>query len=178
MADFCIDCFNEIHGTTYTQADVVEEWAICEECGEYKDVIVAIRGHSLLDNIIWLYTHVSFKLRMIMEPVDSYLWRVSKNIRFRYTKEQKQAMSGKIPMTEELFWGCMNVCWCRLDRTQLRWLMKTFPEWMRKFNEDYDRKLEENPEFREEQEKEWQRVRWLLVEEYGEEYVREHIEKK
>lgn len=178
MADFCLECFNKIHGTSYTHLDVLEEWGLCEECGEEKEVIMAIRGYSLFDNIIWFFHHVSYRLRVIMEPIDDYLWRAKLNHRFRYTKEQKQAMANKIPMTEELFWGCMNVCYCRHDRTQLRWLMKTYPQWMRKFHEDYERELRENPERQAEEEREWQRIRGLLVEDYGEEYVSEHFDRQ
>lgn len=171
MADFCIECFNKIHGTTYTQFDVVEEWGLCEECGEEKLVIMAIRGHSLFDTIVWLFSHVSLKLRMFYE--DSFLWRLNRNIHFRYTREQKKAMSGKIPMTEELFWGCINVCYGRLDHAKLRWLLKTYPEWMRKFSEDYERELSINPDLQAEEERERERVRGLLVEDYGEELVKE-----
>jgi hypothetical protein len=85
MADFCLECFNKIHGTSYTHLDVLEEWGLCEECGEEKEVIMAIRGYSLLDNIIWFFHHVSYRLRVIMEPIDDYLWRVKLNHRFRYT---------------------------------------------------------------------------------------------
>jgi hypothetical protein len=48
---------------------------------------------------------------------------------------------------------------------------------MRKFHEDYERELRENPERQAEEEREWQRIRGLLVEDYGEEYVSEHFDR-
>ena len=104
-------------------------------------------------------------------------WQLKRNLRFRYTREQKKAMTGKIPMTEELFWGCMNTCYCRLDNLQLRWLMKTFPEYMKKFHDDYERRLEEDEAFREEQKKESQRLKQMCLEEFGEEWVKENWRK-
>ena len=103
------------------------------------------------------------------------LWQIRYNLRYRYTREQKKAMSGKIPMTEELFWGCVYIARARLDTVKFRWLLRTFPEYLKKYSEEYDREYEENPEFREEQDNEWKRIRSLLVEDYGEEYVKEHF---
>lgn len=80
-------------------------------------------------------------------------------------------MNGKITMTEDLFWGCMNVCWCRFDRIGMRWLMMKFPQFMKKFHEDYEKRLQEDAEFRAEQEAESQRLKALCLEEFGEEWV-------
>ena len=102
------------------------------------------------------------------------LWQLKYYMRFRFTKEQKKAMAGKIPMTEKLFLDCFNVFYCRLDGVGFRWLMMKYPQFMRKFHEDYERRLEEDPDFREEQEKESQRLKQMCLEEFGEEWVKEN----
>lgn len=172
MADFCLKCFNKVNDSNYSKFDVIEEWGICEECGEHTNVVVDLRGYGLLNSIFWLFNQLSIKASMFY---DDYLFDIDKKIRFRYTREQKKAMSGKIPMTEELFWGCMNVTFCRYDNLQLRWLMNTFPEYMRKFSEDYERERRENPELRAKEEQEWQELRQRLVDDFGEDYIREHF---
>ena len=51
MAEFCLDCFNKLHGTNYTKWDVVLSWGndFCEECCEFKRTVVVIRDeHSPL----------------------------------------------------------------------------------------------------------------------------------
>lgn len=51
MADFCLKCFNEMTKCDYDETDVIEEWGICEGCGEYKKVVVDLRGHGLLGTL-------------------------------------------------------------------------------------------------------------------------------
>lgn len=101
-------------------------------------------------------------------------WQIKRNLRFRYTREQRKAMAGKIPMTTELYWGCVNICYCRSDNIKLHWLLKTFPQFMREFNKDYERRMKEDPEFRAEQEAESRRLKELCREEFGEEWLKEH----
>lgn len=55
MADFCLKCFNELNNSHYEKEDVIEEFGICEGCGEYKDCVVDLRGYGLIDNIVRLY---------------------------------------------------------------------------------------------------------------------------
>lgn len=52
MADFCLECFNKIHGTYYTRDEVIEEWGICEECREYKDCVVDFCHNIWLNTIM------------------------------------------------------------------------------------------------------------------------------
>lgn len=57
MAEFCLDCFNKLHGTNYTKWDVVLSWGndFCEECCQFKRTVVVIRDkHSLLR---WFFGH-------------------------------------------------------------------------------------------------------------------------
>lgn len=55
MADFCLECFNELNKTHYEKEDVVEEFGICEGCGEYKDCVVDLRGYGFFATIARLY---------------------------------------------------------------------------------------------------------------------------
>ena len=42
MAEFCLDCWNRMNNTNYTEADVTLEEDLCEGCGEVKPCIVAL----------------------------------------------------------------------------------------------------------------------------------------
>ena len=48
-AEFCLDCWNEMNGTHYTPEQVVLEEDLCEGCGEWKPVVVGLRGSPLTD---------------------------------------------------------------------------------------------------------------------------------
>lgn len=43
MAEFCLDCFNKLGGTSYTRRDVVLDQDFCEGCGEVKPCVVVLR---------------------------------------------------------------------------------------------------------------------------------------
>ena len=61
MAEFCMDCWNKINETNETKWRYVLSWErnLCEECGQYKRVIVAERlwsrvqrtGKEMISNI-------------------------------------------------------------------------------------------------------------------------------
>lgn len=55
MAEFCLDCWNKINGTQDSKWRFVLSWGkeICEECGQYKKVIVGER--------IWSRTQRTFE---------------------------------------------------------------------------------------------------------------------
>ena len=46
MAEFCLDCWNKMNGTHYTQEQVWTEEDLCEGCGEWKPVVVGIRSRG------------------------------------------------------------------------------------------------------------------------------------
>ena len=48
MAEFCIDCMNEMNDSNYTEKDVClsENKDLCEGCGEYKRVVIAIKERN------------------------------------------------------------------------------------------------------------------------------------
>lgn len=172
MADFCLKCFNKVNNRNYTKFDVIEEWGICEECGEHTNVVVDLRGFGLFNFVSWMFNRISIAAESFY---DRYLWERVRKIRFRYTKEQKQALSGQIPMTEELFWGCLDVCYGRSDSLQLRQLLQNHPEYMRKYLADCERERSEHPELRAAEEQEWLELKQRLIDEFGEEYVGEHF---
>lgn len=43
MAEFCLDCWNRMNGTSYTERDVVTDMDFCEGCEQWKPVIVVTR---------------------------------------------------------------------------------------------------------------------------------------
>lgn len=45
MAEFCLDCWNKINETNDSKWRYVcsEEYELCEECGEYRQVIIVER---------------------------------------------------------------------------------------------------------------------------------------
>lgn len=51
MAEFCLDCFNELNHTHYTKSEVWLEEDFCEGCGEWKPCIVDLRPKPFL---LWL----------------------------------------------------------------------------------------------------------------------------
>ncbi len=57
MAEFCLDCFNKLNGTNYTKWDVELSWGkdFCEECCEFKRVVIVVRDHRSL--LGWFFRH-------------------------------------------------------------------------------------------------------------------------
>lgn len=100
--------------------------------------------------------------------------RIKNRSVYRYTREQRKAMAKKIDMTYDLFWGCMNVCYCRSDRVAMNYLMTMFPQFMREYSEKFERRLVEDPDFKKEYEEESRRLKALCLEEFGEEWVKEN----
>ncbi len=45
MAEFCLDCWNKVNGTKDSKLRYVlsDELELCEECGQYRKVIVVER---------------------------------------------------------------------------------------------------------------------------------------
>lgn len=66
MADFCLDCWNKINGTNYTEKQYIisEELGFCEECQKITNVIVAER---------WSY--YLYKFRFVILPFK-IIWRI------------------------------------------------------------------------------------------------------
>ena len=49
MAEFCLDCLNKTCGTKFCERDSIlsDELDLCEECGEWKRVVVVKRKGRL-----------------------------------------------------------------------------------------------------------------------------------
>ena len=50
MAEFCLDCWNKLNNSSFTEREYVlsDEPDLCEECGEWKPVIVTVRRFPAL----------------------------------------------------------------------------------------------------------------------------------
>jgi Pyruvate/2-oxoacid:ferredoxin oxidoreductase delta subunit len=42
MAEFCLDCYNKINKTNYTDKDAELEYEFCEGCGKEKLCVIMI----------------------------------------------------------------------------------------------------------------------------------------
>jgi len=56
MAEFCLDCWNELNHTHLQQEDVIlsDELDVCEDCVQLKQVIVTLRpraSHKILQSL-------------------------------------------------------------------------------------------------------------------------------
>lgn len=49
MAEFCLDCWNQLNGKDMTERDVVlsREYEFCEGCGEFRHVVEGERTFKL-----------------------------------------------------------------------------------------------------------------------------------
>lgn len=58
MAEFCLDCWNELNGCNSREGDVTLSFGLdfCEGCGEWKPVVISLRPepfwHQILRKII------------------------------------------------------------------------------------------------------------------------------
>ncbi len=55
MAEFCLDCMNKMDGTDYTEADVILETDLCEECGQVVPCVIGFR--SPVGRLLWYALH-------------------------------------------------------------------------------------------------------------------------
>lgn len=51
MAEFCLECWNELNGTDKPKSYYIlsEELELCEGCGEWKNVIISERSFGFSD---------------------------------------------------------------------------------------------------------------------------------
>lgn len=52
MAEFCLDCFNEMNGTHYTKSEVWLEEDFCEGCADWRPCVVELRPKPLLLRLV------------------------------------------------------------------------------------------------------------------------------
>ena len=50
MAEFCLDCWNKLNNSNFTEKEYVisRELDLCEECAQWKPVIIKIRRFPAL----------------------------------------------------------------------------------------------------------------------------------
>lgn len=81
MAEICLDCMNKINGTNYDARKYIlsDELELCEECGEWKKVIIVERNSYYLRKLhffalpfIIFYKIICFLGKLIMLPFLIY----------------------------------------------------------------------------------------------------------
>ena len=57
MAEFCIGCFNKINETNEPEGKYImsKEPSLCEECGEWKTVVIVEKKHIIYINSALFY---------------------------------------------------------------------------------------------------------------------------
>ena len=62
MAEYCLECFNEMNGTDYTEKDYVisDDLELCEGCGEYKNVVITRRKENGFITILRVILRIIF----------------------------------------------------------------------------------------------------------------------
>ena len=50
MSEFCLDCWNKMMNTNDTEKKLIlsKDLDLCEECGQYKRVVVAVRRRYII----------------------------------------------------------------------------------------------------------------------------------
>lgn len=52
MAEFCLDCFNKyISKKKVTEKDVIMDYDLCEECGEWKQCVITIKEKNIFKRV-------------------------------------------------------------------------------------------------------------------------------
>lgn len=69
MAEFCLDCWNKLNETKDSRWRYVISWErdLCEECGEYKRVIIVERRWSRIQKALSEAIHRLTKQKNEME---------------------------------------------------------------------------------------------------------------
>lgn len=52
MAEFCLDCFNKLHDTDYTEREVWLEVDFCEGCAEWKPCVMQLYPKPLFYRLV------------------------------------------------------------------------------------------------------------------------------
>ena len=81
MAEFCLECWNKINETNDSESKYVisKDLDLCEECGEWKNVIVAERKNYYLGKLTCV-----FYILKNMKAISHYLrgiffcWRLNR----------------------------------------------------------------------------------------------------
>lgn len=102
-------------------------------------------------------------------------WLLKLRLRFRLSRKQKQALNGKIPMTKELFWECLDILYKRLEMEKFWGVWHKYPHYIQEWEEKIDRDMEDpDSQLRKEYDEWWAALKPELIEAFGEEWVREN----
>ena len=65
MAEFCLDCLRRIDQRDYKEENVIvsRDLELCEGCGEWKQVVVGWRSHSLWETVREFAKDMVWRLR-------------------------------------------------------------------------------------------------------------------
>lgn len=90
----------------------------------------------------------------------------------RMTKEQKAALTGKIPMTKEKFLECLIMCWKRQDMKMFWKVWNKYPDCVKAFHAEFEQNMSDrNPQ---EVEAWLTTVKPKLTVYFGEEWIKEN----
>ena len=89
MAEFCIDCWNEINETNDSEKKYIisEDLVLCEGCNEYKHIIVANRKSYYMRKFRFLI--LPFKIIYIILYIILRIL-ISPYLIYKYIKHKKQ----------------------------------------------------------------------------------------
>lgn len=65
MAEFCLECWNSVNETNDDKRKYIlsKDLYLCEECGEWKSIIIAERKGFFLSKIKWLILYFLDRLK-------------------------------------------------------------------------------------------------------------------
>ena len=107
--------------------------------------------------------------------VYKYRLKFGYKLRFRFTRRQRQALTEKIPMTKELFWGCLDVYYLRHDMPHFWEIWNKYPQFIKEWNDEFDRDMEDpTSKRRQEHDIWWKNMRQRLIDAMGEDWVKEN----
>lgn len=81
MADFCLECWNKLNKTDYKPSEYIlsKERYFCEECNEFKNVIVVERKYYYLHKFRYLLFPFKIIWGIFTLPYRIYMYFKTKN---------------------------------------------------------------------------------------------------
>ena len=85
MAEFCLDCYNEIFHTEYSRFDVelTPTLELCEGCAQMKRVVIGKRNQMLADFLCIVFGLIKFVFDSIRQ-VGLLFYKCIKKIKERF----------------------------------------------------------------------------------------------
>lgn len=71
MAELCLECCNKINGTNYNRRKYIisKDLDLCEECGEFKHVIIVERKYFYMNILGCIFIPIKFFYRIIYKKI-------------------------------------------------------------------------------------------------------------